>query len=194
MDTSGENAQEAFLCLKEISAPVKLKQGAFFGRVMSFKLEKVLRECTDSCGDAYEIAICFICLLTEKKCFHFIDPILDKIERMLNEKNGIIDITLESAFPADDDFIIKLEKNIFKMPNASCGEVLRGNGAAKASCAAKAAGDAKTAGVKIKTKNNPQLLGGYLLRMKSFYIDASLKGQLDKMKTDISARLGGINV
>jgi F0F1-type ATP synthase delta subunit len=43
------------------------------------------------------------------------------------------------------------------------------------------------ANVKMKTSVRPELLGGYRLRIGGFYIDASLKGQLAKMKADLEA-------
>ena len=170
LDASGGNAQQALLWLKEFFKPVKLKQGAFFGYGASAKLEKILREFADSDDAASEIAIRFICLLTEKKCLRYIEPIMEKIEQMLNEKNGIISVTVESAFPVDEDFKKELEKNIIKMKNMN--------------------------GVKMKTRINPRLLGGYMIRIKSFYIDASLKGQLEKMKAELSdcPLAGGVNV
>ena len=195
LGASEEKAQEAFLCLKEIYAPVKLRQGAFFGRVRSFRLEKILRECAAKtadagyCGTVLEIAIRFICLLTEKKCFQFIDLILEKIEQMLNEKNGIIDVTVESAFSVGGDFKKELEKNIIKMINTEYDEVPR----VTYNEVPRVRGAVKAEGVKIKTQINPQLLGGYLIRINTFYIDASLKGQLEKMKSELSG-CGGINV
>jgi len=54
------------------------------------------------------------------------------------------------------------------------------------------------AGVKMKTRVRPELLGGYLLRIGSHYIDASLKGQLENMAAQLStpglgANTGGRN-
>jgi len=39
--------------------------------------------------------------------------------------------------------------------------------------------------VKMKTSVKPELLAGFLLRIGGFYIDASLKGQVESMKADL---------
>jgi ATP synthase F1 delta subunit len=162
---SGENADEAFLCLKSLAAPVKSVKGAFFGYKAAEKLENILRNAAGSDSIekkpslATEYAIRFLCLLVEKHSFNYIDKILLRIESMLNEKNGILDITIESAVVLDNDFLNKLAQSVKERTGA--------------------------AGVNVKTNIKPELLGGYLLRIRGYYIDATLKGQADKMMTGL---------
>jgi ATP synthase F1 delta subunit len=165
---SGENAKEAFLCLKALVVPIKSVKGVFFGANAAEKLEAVLRESSIVyndivCNDdeqpsaSVEYAIRFLCLLVEKNGFKYIDSILPRIESLLNKKNGILDITVESAAPLDDDF----SKELVQMIKEKTG----------------------TADVNMKTCIKPELLGGYFLRTDGFYIDATLKGQAEKMMT-----------
>jgi len=162
LSVSGTDANEAFLCLKALAAQIKTVTGVFFGHNASIKLEKILREsaaCAHEEIPAVECAIRFLCLSVEKNCFRHIGLILQRIEQNLNVKNGILDVTVESALPLDSGFEEELSGIIKEKTGA--------------------------AGVKMKTLVSPQLLGGYLLRIGSHYIDASLKGQLENIAADL---------
>ncbi|MDR2965113.1 MAG: F0F1 ATP synthase subunit delta [Treponema sp.] len=169
-DAGSENAQETFLYLKALAVPVKSIKGVFFGSNASEKLEKVLRDsaaANSAAADSavqpdvsIEYAIRFLCLLIEKNSLKYIDLILSRIELLMNEKNDILDITIESAAPLDNDFTQELAQTIKEKTNAH--------------------------DLNIKTCVRPELLGGYLLRTNGFYIDATLKGQTEKMLTELS--------
>ncbi|MDR2942442.1 MAG: F0F1 ATP synthase subunit delta [Treponema sp.] len=164
LSVSGKDAGEAFLCLKALSAQVKNVHGAFFGRGAEVKLEKILRESAAVLGEenpSVEYAIRFLCLLVEKKCFRNIEPLLQRIEQDINRQKGILDVTVESSALMDGSFEKELERMIKEKTGAE--------------------------NIKMKTRVRPELLGGYLLRIGGYYVDASLKGQLESM----SAHLGG---
>jgi ATP synthase F1 delta subunit len=181
----GTDANEAFLCLKALSEQLKTVHGVFFGHNASAKLEKTLRESAEvvpkvtsdktasaktalaKTALAVEYAIRFLCLLVEKKCFKYIALVLQRIEQNLNQQNGILDVTVESAAPVDGDFKEEMARMIKEKTGA--------------------------AGIKMKTRLRPELLGGYLLRIGSLYIDASLKGQLDNMAAHLRESTGGSN-
>ncbi|MDR0321532.1 MAG: ATP synthase F1 subunit delta [Treponema sp.] len=173
LSVSGENAQEAFLYFKALVSPVKSMHGVLSGHSAALMLEKILRESAGgNSGDkspALEYAICFICLLVEKKCFKYADALMENIEQKLDEQNGILDITLEAASPLTAELEKELTRMIKEKTNA--------------------------AGIKMKTHVKPELLGGFLLRTHGFYIDASLKGQLQKMSDELTATIwtGGSN-
>jgi F-type H+-transporting ATPase subunit delta len=163
LSVSGVNAEEAFLCLKALAAQVKILRGAVFGHSASAELEKMLRESSRLAHKetpAVEYAIRMLCLLVEKNCFRHIDLLLQKIEQNLDAQNRILDVTVEAAAAVDGGFEKELERLIKEKTGA--------------------------AGVKIKTRVRPELLGGYLLRIGSHYIDASLKGQLENMAAQLS--------
>jgi ATP synthase F1 delta subunit len=173
---SGENADAVFLTLKTLAQPLRSVYGAFSGHGASLRLEKILRESAGVTGSgvsdfalseakseaqsfAQEYAIRFICLLVEKKCLKYIDLLLGKIEQMLDEQKGILHITVESAVSPDSGFEEELAQMI-KQKTAA-------------------------AGIKIKSHVRHELLGGYLLRIGDFYVDASLKGQLENMRAEL---------
>ena len=171
ISVSGANADEAFLCLKALSAQVKTVSGAIFGHSASAELEKILRESAAATHEetpATEYAIRLLCLLVEKNCFRYIDLLLQKIEQNLDAQNRILDVTVEAASAVDGGFEKEFERQIKEKTGA--------------------------AGVKMKTRVRPELLGGYLLRIGSHYIDASLKGQLENMAAQLSTpNLGAPN-
>ena len=160
---SGENAQGAFLCLKALSVPIKSVHGVFVGHGASAELEKILRESVETskaeASPAVEYAIRFTCLLVEKNCFRYIDLLLQRIEQKLDEQKGFLDLSLETASPLDSSFEKELEQMIKEKTGAS--------------------------DVKMKTSVKPELLAGFLIRIGGFYVDASLKGQLEAMKADL---------
>ena len=160
---SGENAEAVFLYLKIIAPQLKSIHAAFFGHGSSVKLEEILRNCITDIKDtsaAAEYAIRFVCLLIEKNCFRHIDILLLRIEQMLNKLKGILDVTVEAASPLDSNF----ENEMARMIRGKTG----------------------SAGVKIHTVIKPELLGGYLIRIGSFYVDASFKRQIENMMEDFT--------
>jgi F-type H+-transporting ATPase subunit delta len=165
---SGKDADETFLCLKALAAQVKTVQCALSGRAAALKLEKLLRESAAACAEktpAVEYAVRFLCLLVEKNCFRHIGLLLQRIEQELDKQNGILNAAVEAAAHVDSEFEKELARAIKEKTNA--------------------------AGVKLKTSVRPELLGGYILRIGSFYVDASLKGQLESMTAYLSGNTGG---
>jgi len=157
---SGENSGSTFLCLKALSVPVKSVHGVLAGHGAAAELEKILRESAGAeASPSVEYAIRFICLLVEKNCFRYIDLLLQRIEQKLDEQKGLLDLSLEAAFPLDSGFEKELEQMIKEKTGAS--------------------------GVKMKTSVKPELLAGFLIRIGGFYVDASLKGQLEAMRADL---------
>jgi F-type H+-transporting ATPase subunit delta len=163
---SGENAETVLLCLKIIAPRIKSIHGFFYGHGASAKLEEMLMDSINSAGikeiylTAAEYAIRFVCLLVEKNSFRHIDILLSRIEHMLNERRGILNVTIETAVPFDIGF----EEELARMIQGKTG----------------------SAGVKINAFIRPELIGGFLLRIGSFYIDASLKRQMENMMEDFT--------
>jgi ATP synthase F1 delta subunit len=162
LDATGKDAEKTLLCLKTLSAPIMSRHGLFFGYSGSLELEKVLRECAETAGDdaALEYAIRFICLLVEKKSFRFVNSFIRRIEQKLDEQKEILSVTLETASPMDSN----LEHDMAIVIKEKIG----------------------VADVRMITRVRPELIGGYLLRIGAFYVDASVKGQLEKMRSELS--------
>jgi F-type H+-transporting ATPase subunit delta len=161
----GKDAGAGFECLKALTLRLQPVSGILFGRSAAKKLERELRESSAafSVGPEFEYTIRFICLLVEKNLFRRIDAILAEIERWLDEQNGVLQATAESAFPIDSTFEDELGKLICERTGA--------------------------ARIKMRTRLIPELLAGYRLRIGGFCFDASLKGQLEKMAEDLTGGL-----
>ncbi|MDR1575914.1 MAG: F0F1 ATP synthase subunit delta [Treponema sp.] len=168
ISTLGENAGAGLACLKALVPPVKTIPCALFGLGAALQLERLLRDAAGiSRADGgppadkpMEYAIRFISLLVEKDRFRYIDPLLRKIEKKLDDAKGILELTAESAFPMDSGFQESLRRKIEERTGA---------------------------GIIMHVKVVPALLGGYRLRIGEFSIDASLKGQLEKMADNLGA-------
>jgi ATP synthase F1 delta subunit len=160
--TAGEDITAAYDCLKAMVSPVKSMQGygQLAGKSAAIKLEEFLRKNTGKPSPEVENTIRFLCLLVEKGGFKFIDMLLERIEQIVDEKTGILDVTIESALPLKSG----VEEMLTQMIKETTG--------------------AKN--IKIKTRLVMEMLGGYRLRIGGFFIDASLKGQLDQMKADLT--------
>ncbi|MCL1836641.1 MAG: F0F1 ATP synthase subunit delta [Treponema sp.] len=160
---AGEDAR-ALACLNALVPPVKAISGALFGHAASRQLEMLLKESAEAAGfsgTGAQYAIRFIALLVEKNRFGHIDSILLAIEEMFDRQSGVPDVILESAAPLDGAFREEAARRIAALYG--------------------------TEKINLKTRLIPELLGGYRLRSGGFYIDASLRGQIEELKSGLEA-------
>jgi F-type H+-transporting ATPase subunit delta len=166
VSTLGQNAGGGLDCLRALAPAVKAMPGVLFGHSAAGRLELILRESAEKAKcektEILEYTIRFIVLLAEKKLFNKIDIILEKIEDKLNQQKGILNVEAELAAPFDNDFKENFERRLASRLGVNK--------------------------IVMKTKLAPELLGGFRLQIGGFYIDASLKGQLEKMKTELGGR------
>jgi F0F1-type ATP synthase delta subunit len=157
-----ENTEEGLVCLKTLVKPLESVSETLFGYTAARRLERILRDIITADNEsaesrlALEYSIRFICLLVEKRYFRHIDVVMRNIEERLDAKKGILAVTVESATTIDVDFEEKLKQKIMGKTGAT--------------------------GIKMKIVLNPDLIGGYRMRIGGFYVDASLKRQIEKMK------------
>ena len=160
----GDNAGAGLNCLRALIPAVKNIPGAFlFGYTAGRRLEKIMRESAAGLaeGEELEYTIRFITMLIEKNRFGNVDRILERIEKIIDERKGILELTAETAFPPDKAFEEEIKQQVARRLGA--------------------------AGIKMKWQLAPELLGGYRLRIGGFYVDASLKGQTEKMAAELAA-------
>jgi F-type H+-transporting ATPase subunit delta len=162
---AGDKAGDGLDCLKALASAVKAVPGALFGASAGLRLEKVLRESVVAVHGgnekAVEYAIRFIIMLVEKDCFRYIDTVMQRIEKIVDTQNGILEVTAETAFPIDNAFEEEFRQQILQRTGA--------------------------AGIKMSRKVVPELLGGYRLRIGGFFIDASLKGQVEQLTEELAS-------
>jgi F-type H+-transporting ATPase subunit delta len=157
---AGDNAEEGLACLKALVQAVKSAPGGMFGYAAARRLEKALRESASAVNAGAEYAIRFITLLVEKNGFRHIDTVMQKIEKIIDGWNGILEVTVESVSLPDDALAEELSRQIAARTGA--------------------------AGIKMNRRAVPELLGGYRLRIGGFYVDASLKGQAEKLTAELT--------
>ena len=158
----GENADEGLVCLRALVPPIRAIPGALFGYADSRKLEKLLLESADASEFSQTCAmyvIRFIVMLVEKNLLRHIDLVMQRIEDQLDRQNGVLAVTAELTSAMEGTFEEELRRQIMEHTGA--------------------------VQIKLKTRLAPELLGGYRIRIGEFYIDASLKGQMERMKADL---------
>ena len=167
----GSNAEEGLNCLRAMAGPVKAISPAVFGAVHVRQIEMIVRDSVRTCGcvsgtdtvcvtdTACEYVIRFMLLLLEKKHFRHIDLIMREIETVIDKRDNVLAVTVESAAPLDAGFEQALRQCLLRHSGADA--------------------------IKIKQQIVLQLLGGYKLRMGGQYIDASVQGQIAQMIADL---------
>jgi F0F1-type ATP synthase delta subunit len=168
-DISGD-AAEGLEVLRVLGPVVSGMPFAPGGYAHAQRLGEAIRSAlkTQKHGGGAEAAAGLVLLLVEKNVLKHIVSVMAEIEKMLDERNGILTAVLESAMPvshpADDEFIESLKK------------ILCGKTGAK--------------DVHFDLRPVPELLGGYCLRAGGVYMDASLRGFLRGMSSDLSRGIG----
>ena len=164
VDMLGKDAEEGYACLKALVPPVKAIPGELSGYHTSRRLEKLLQDGAVEAGfsgPSTTHTIRFVALLVEKNRFKYIDVILPEIERRLDSQHGALAVIVESPAALDSDFEQALKRRLAERYGATS--------------------------INLKTRLVPELLGGYRLRIGGVYIDASLRGQAERMKADLAA-------
>ena len=149
---------DGIMALTILAAWIKSLPGTLNGRAAAEKLETLIRKANsvnEPLPKAHEAAIRFVILAVRKNVFHHIDLVIERIKNIMNKKRRFITASLEYAFPPEND-------------DAIISAILRHSGAGK---------------VELKKKHNPDLIGGYKLRIEDRVIDASVRSQLEKLKT-----------
>jgi F-type H+-transporting ATPase subunit delta len=168
VNSLGGDADEGFALLRVLSAWVKELPGAVFGTAAAKGVERLIAGGAAKTGVPAELAekcARFTGLLVKRDLFKHIDPILREIEKMLNERKGVLPVTVESALPLDGELEAFISGEIKKRKNA--GEV------------------------RLEKRINAELIGGFRLRIGDDLIDASLSGQLRLMADNLSAGAAG---
>ena len=135
-----------------------------FGREAAEKMEPVIRKgisTSRKISPAQETAIRFFLLIVRKNKIRHITHIQEEISNQYNRKKGIVSVSAEYAFEPKAEFKSKLIKAVKNRYGA--------------------------AAVIVSEKLNPDLIGGYRLRIGDEIIDASVRSQLQEMKTCLAS-------
>lgn len=160
LEREGGDIEESICVLCVLASWVKSLRGEVFGSSAAEKAEELIRNGIakiNFSSTACEIAIRFFVLMIRKNTIKHIDAVIDEIRKLQNRKNGVVSVLVESVLAPDD----KLESRIIEA-------VKKQSGAFK---------------VELKSQVNPELIGGYRLRIGDELIDASIRTQLLKLET-----------
>jgi F-type H+-transporting ATPase subunit delta len=156
---------EEGLCLLRILIPLfkplipKRADSAFANR-----LEKTLRSAMEKSGirsRGAEYARRFLGLLVRKNCFHRPEEIIRALGEEEDRLREVLPVVLESTVPPGQDFQDALKTLLQRKTGARQ--------------------------IRLDSRINPDLLGGYRLRIHSTLIDASLRRQLQRMESELAA-------
>ncbi|MDR0878084.1 MAG: F0F1 ATP synthase subunit delta [Treponema sp.] len=165
LDASGSSCEEGLAVLQALVPGIKNIHRRLSGTTAASQLEKMIRQSAAQAGitaTAMETAIRFIALLVRKNLFGRIDLVIKNIEKIIDERNGVLELTLESAQPLDVEFQNTLKTKLIQETGAK--------------------------EIRIIPRLLPELLGGCRLLIGSEAIDASLRGRIRKMAADLDAK------
>jgi len=159
--------EEGSQALKAMILAIRKIPGTPSGRVSALKLEAMIRlsmKETGFSGKGTEYACRLLVLLVRKRMYtsRNLTALLEEIERVIDERHGVLSVKIDSPFILD-------EKN-----QADIIEALKRNLGFKE--------------IKLVYNYDPELIGGYRLRIGDISVDASLRFLLHQM----TAHLEGI--
>jgi len=105
-----------------------------------------------------ETLIAFLCLLLDKRRFIYLLEIVRCYEEMADEEMGLLEGTLKTAYPLEQSMMDKMRMALEKKFNKN---------------------------VVLKEKICPKAIGGGMLFIDNKYVDFSLRGKLQKLKTHL---------
>ena len=189
---------EAITVLEVLAEKVKTIPGMVFGSSVAEQIEKLIhRAVSESTGAAQsgatgavqpgtpqpgtagminasipeiEPGIGLIVLLVQKNYFRHIDAVINEIKKIELEKKGIVRVSIEYALQSPEAWSI-VEKRI--------------NGAVKKKTGARS--------VEITANANPELIGGFRLRMGDELIDSSVRSRLRQLQARLAGISDGVN-
>lgn len=101
-----------------------------------------------------------IAVLIDHRRMHFLDRIIEQLEKELDARRGFAEAQIVSARPLNDAEKLQFEAQVEKLTHKK---------------------------VRARYGEDPSLLGGALVRIGSTIYDGSVKGQLEKIKEAISS-------
>lgn len=111
-------------------------------------------------GDANSYLVNFIMLLVDKRRIIFLEPIVEQYLNLLRELNQTVLAEVTSATELNDE---------------QKGKIVE-----------KVKGIVEARDVELKTKVDPSLIGGVIIKVGSKVIDASLRGQLRRISVSLN--------
>jgi F-type H+-transporting ATPase subunit delta len=166
---AGPHAEDGLGVLKAMIPVLNHIAGVVSGTAASLVAARYLREGLSRAGindgnRGAVFALGTVVLLIKQDRLKYGERLIREIQKVLDEKKGILPATVETAFPLDVQF------------EAALGESLKQKTGARE--------------IRLTVTVVPELLAGCRLRMGGRSLDASLRGQIQKMAADLQAAGG----
>ena len=166
LEKDEEEIQEGVNVFTALASWAASLPNVVFGRAAAEKLEPLIRRgisATGTLSHAQETAIRFFLLLVRKNAIHHIDSVIGEIKKNLDKQHGIIAVSAEYAFKPEKEFETRVIEAIKSRTGATR--------------------------VELTGQVNPELIGGYRLRVGDEIIDASVRCQLRIMEASLASGL-----
>jgi F-type H+-transporting ATPase subunit delta len=161
-----DHAGEGLAALKAFAPVISRLPGHITGSGDALALERMLRAALKAAGanadePGPEIAVRFVALLVRRGRFRQLDAAVRAVEQRVNATNGVLVADLESAYPLEEDLQEELK-----------AALIRKYGVRE---------------VRLVPRIVPEMLGGHRLLIGADLVDASVRGQLQRMAGDLYA-------
>ena len=169
VDASGRDAEAGLRVLQVLIPVMGRVAGVVAGTAASLQAAGILGEALikagfDPADRGMRCALGTVVLLIKKDRLKYGALVVREIEKVLDQRNRVLPVTVEAAFPLDEEFQHTLGGLLKQKTGA--GEI------------------------RLAVTVVPELLSGCRLRMDGFSLDASLRGQIQKMAADLPAAGG----
>ena len=165
LEKDGADAEDGINTLMAFASWAVTLSGEVSGKSVSKKLEPIILRGIATSGSpskAQMIAARFFLLVIEKHKIRHFASIIGEIKKIVNKKRGIIIASIEYAF--EDAAALADESPIKEAIKKRTGATT----------------------VELTRRVNPELIGGYRLKMEDEIIDASIRHQLQKMEVRLA--------
>jgi len=159
LEVEGASYEDGICVLGILASWVASLPGGVFGRTAAEEVEKLIRDGAAKINvstAAWETTLRFLVLMVAKNTVRYIDAVIGEIKKLHNKKTGVLSVSAEYALPPDGDFESRIIDTVKKQ-----------SGALK---------------VEYSGRVNPDLIGGYRLRIGDELIDASIRSQLQQLE------------
>ena len=170
---------EAVTVLELLASRVKKIPGPVFGHSAAIQTEKLIRASVQKSAVSrnenfsidVELGIRLIVLLIRKNSFQHIDAVIEEIKKIEAKRSGIVKVTAEYAFPSGD---YDWQREELRLKEA----IIKRTGARE---------------VEIAAKPNPDLIGGFRLRIGDEIVDASVRARIRQLQAHLAGVIDGGN-
>lgn len=158
--TNQDELQKQLAVLEYVNKLLTQKSAALFFSSPLISQEKKEKALTKILGeDSNPLTLRFFSFLMEKGRFHYLPEMTKEFKQMVDEKLGILEGNLVTSIPVNEETKIKLKDKLEKFFHKK---------------------------IKLKESFDPKLIGGGVLLIGNKRIDFSIKGRLERLKTQLT--------